>query len=262
MLIGVSLALPNIRPAGASLHAEASAVIGAMSSTPDSTRQGLINAAIGTMKTAGAWTKMGIFGVFMAHAEQAALLDWVNPTGTPFAKGGAPTHTTDRGFAGDGVDDFIDSQRAWNTITGVAQDNAHAGGYMAFGGSNSQAGVGIAGSSNVQIGRTSGNMSSRLNNSTITTADAVSATAGAHLGLSRSSSAGFDRYIDGAAVTAAVQASSAVSTGNFVGLRSNALFSAPTLSLRVMHAGAALTASEMAAVRSALQTFAAEVGAN
>lgn len=247
---------------GVVYEAEATALFAAMTVQPDATRKGLINAAILTMKNGGAWALLGGLWVFAAHDPQARLLNWVNPAGTVATEQGTVTGTTDRGYTSDASTGYIDTGLAWNTIPGVAQNSAHVGGYFSFGNTNTNNGVGLVGSLQVQLGRTSSTLGTRLNNTTQTLSDAVPATAGTHLLASRSLSTGYDRYVDGAAVTAAVQTSAALATGNLVGLRSNASFAASAVSLRAMHAGAAMSAGPAAAMRSGLQTLMAAIGAS
>jgi hypothetical protein len=250
--------------AGPTYDTDAAALFAAMSSQPDATRKGHYNTLITSLKTAGVWSKLGLIFIFAAHTSQAALLNLKNPGGTPALAAGSPgpTFTTDRGFTGDATGAYIDTQTLWTAVPGVAQDNAHASCYAHFGNTNSTAAVGLASSANVNLGRSSGNLLTRANAATAAIADTAPATAGTHLAWSRSTSGSFDRYVDGAAVTAGAVASSTPIASNLCGLRANTTYAPSTLSLRAMHAGSALTAGEVSALRSAMQAYMAAVGAS
>ena len=244
------------------LDTDARAVIAAMTITPNATRQTAINTLVLALKASSVWTPLGVLYIFAAADTQASLLNWKAPSSTPALATLGPAFTTDRGWVSDGVAAFIDTQLAWNSISGVAQDNAHIGGYFACGNTNSNAGAGIVGGNSVSIGRSGGLLGGRMNNATNTVADAVPATAGTHLLQSRSLSTGFDRYVDAAAVTASLEVSTAVATGNLVGLRQNTSYPPVGFSLRALHAGAAVTATDVTNIRNALQAYMTTVGAS
>lgn len=81
--------------------AEATALFARMSSQPDATRKGLIDTLIGSLKTAGVWTKLDALYILAAHTSQAALLNWVS-TSYNLTANNSPTFTTDRGYTGNG----------------------------------------------------------------------------------------------------------------------------------------------------------------
>ena len=244
-----------------SLLDEAAAVVAAMTTEPDADRQTAINRMVADLVYAGVWEKLSVLYVFAAHDNQAALLNWIDPAGTVALEVNSPTFTTDRGYTGDGVSAYIDTQQVWSTLAGTSQNDVHVGGYFRWTGSTN-GGLGTAGSANVGVSRSAGNMLSRLNNATVVTADAVPGSAGTHLALSRSLAASFDRYIDGAAVSAGVQTSSAPPASNLCGLRANTAYATSVCSIRALHAGVALTAAEIFALRNALQTYMATIGAS
>lgn len=250
------------RSFGPSYNPAASAIIAAMSPAPSVAREELINALVTSLITASVWDKLGVLYVFAAHAAQPALLNWKNPTGTAAVATNSPTFTADRGYTGDGVSAFIDTQIAWNAVPGVSQDNVHIGAYAVF---NSAAGtaLGTTSAATIRMGRTAGGLATtRLSDGADRNADATSGTAGVHIVASRTLSIGYDRYIDGVAGTAGTTASTGVGTGNLSALRSNAVYGASGTSVRAIHGGSALTAGEVAALFSALQTYMVAVGAS
>lgn len=259
-MIEVGLGLSAAGRNSLSLRAESSAIVAAMSSPPDRARQLLIDQAVTALVDAGVWSKIGVLYVFAAHASQAALLNWKSPAGSPALLVNSPTFTTDRGFSGDGASAYIDTQRAWNGISGIAQNDAHVGAVTRFS-TNTQA-AGLIGNGNVLIGRSSNNLDSRLNTSTTANGGAVSgASVTQHLLLSRTSSTNTDRYVSGVAAAASNAASAALATQNLAGLRFGGLFAASGLVLGALHAGSQLSASEAAAVSSALLAYMQGVGA-
>ncbi len=62
-----------------------------------------------------------------AHTSQAALLNWIAPSGTAASTSGSPTFVTDRGFTGDGVVGYIDLGFACNATPNVSLNSCHVG---------------------------------------------------------------------------------------------------------------------------------------
>ena len=247
---------------GGSFESETVSLLSAMTTQPTDLRKSQINTLIVSLKAAGVWSKLGVLYVFAAAAAQAALLNWKNPSGTAALATNSPTFTVDRGYSGDGVSAFIDTQISWSAVPGVSQNDAHIGAYVSAGNAAANF-AGNSGAALLRLTRTAGGLLvTRVNDGTDTTSDSVPATAGTHLVASRSASGGYARYIDGTAGTASVVASTGVGTGTLVGLRSGGTYGASTTSLRALHAGSNLTAAEVLAVRSALQTYMAAVGAS
>lgn len=92
---------------GASLDADAATLIAAMTTTPDSTRQGHINTLITGLKADGVWAKLDELWVMAAHAEQAALLGWKRAKDLTAVN--APTFEVDRGFTGNGTTSYLNT---------------------------------------------------------------------------------------------------------------------------------------------------------
>lgn len=90
------------------------AIIGAMSPAPNAARQSLINTTVIALKAAGLPPKIDSLQVYAAHADQPARLDWMNPSRVATAVN-SPTFTVDRGFAGDGLTSYVDTN--YNPVT-------------------------------------------------------------------------------------------------------------------------------------------------
>ncbi len=90
------------------IDVDAAALIAAMTVTPDSTRQSLINTTIVDLKAAGIWSKIDRLHIYAAHDEVNSLRDWKVPTRGSI-RISSPVFTTDRGFAGNGISSRIDT---------------------------------------------------------------------------------------------------------------------------------------------------------
>lgn len=90
------------------INSEAQALAARMSPTPDNARSALIDNLVGELKDAFVWAKFDAFYLFAAHSSQAALLNWVS-TSYDASAVGSPAFTVDRGFAGDGVGAYIET---------------------------------------------------------------------------------------------------------------------------------------------------------
>lgn len=117
---------PEIGPlTGEELDPDAQAIIDEMTVTPDEARQMLISDLVAALKAAGVWTKFDVLFVFAAHTQQAALLNWKNPSVVPASNINATPFTVDQGFTGDGTN-YINSN--FNAATfggGYALNDAH-----------------------------------------------------------------------------------------------------------------------------------------
>jgi len=249
-------------PGGGSVpfRPEAQTVIAAMTTPPTEQRQGEINALVAALQDAAVWNRIGVLYVFAAHDQQAALINWKDPAGTPALATGSPPFTVDRGFVGDNTAAHIDTQVAWNAVPGLTQDDAHMGVYASISvGSATVAGQ-VTGA-NATISRNAGAFATRLHNAAAGNGGMIGTTP-LHLCMSRAASTGYDRYVDGAFDTTHTVASEAPSTANLTGLRSNTAFAPSNVSLRAMHAGASLSAGQAAAMAGAIAAYMAAVGAN
>lgn len=239
------------------LSAEAQAIVAAMSPTPDNARQNLINNTVAAVVAAGAWALMPGLFVHPAHSQQAALVNWTNPAGSPALAVNSPAFTVDRGFQGDGVAAHIDYQMVQNAISGASQNSHHVAWYMEVTTATDLGGV-LSGSQ-TSIARSGVSIRDRANTSTLTTQGTWPAT-GAHVCLNRGGSTGYDRYLNGTALTASVGVSAALVASNYCALRANLVYTPAGNTARAFHAGALLTAGQVLAVANALAAYMAAVG--
>jgi Ni/Co efflux regulator RcnB len=101
------------------LCAETRALITNMSTRPTPGRADLINNTIVALKGAGLWSKIDVMWFPASETAQAGRLNWKLPGTYSLVEGFNPTHTVDRGYAGDGTEDYLDTQ--WNPSTNGVQ---------------------------------------------------------------------------------------------------------------------------------------------
>lgn len=117
-------------------NSEARSLVGSMQVKPDATRKGHIDTFIGSLKTAGVWSKLDVLWLPAAHAEQAGQLNWKAPGTYTLLPISSPTFTTDRGYAGNGTTSYLDTQWAPSSGVNFTQDSACLGVYVNATGSN------------------------------------------------------------------------------------------------------------------------------
>jgi methionine-rich copper-binding protein CopC len=106
--------------------ADADAYIAEATTPPDGTRQSVITALVVALKAGGVWTKLDVLYLFAAHEEDLAKINLKDPAAYPADPVNTPTHTVDRGYAGNGTSSFINTHyipsSAGLTMT---QDSGH-----------------------------------------------------------------------------------------------------------------------------------------
>jgi len=104
---------------------KSSAIFAAMSPAPSGARKLVIDTYVRALTSSSIWTELDRLFVLAAHSQQAALIDWIHPTGTGAQAVNSPTFTTDRGFAGNAVDSYVRTNFT-PSVGGVkyTQDNA------------------------------------------------------------------------------------------------------------------------------------------
>lgn len=112
---------------------EALALFARMSSPPDSVRKSAINTLIGSLKSAGAWSKLDVLQVYAAADSQAALLNWMSSSYDASVVS-SPTFEADRGFKTNGSSSYINT--GWNPGAGVnfTQDSSTFGLWSGYSG--------------------------------------------------------------------------------------------------------------------------------
>lgn len=98
--------------AAGSYSTEATTLFAAMTNQPDSTRKGVINTLINSLKTGATsgsniWAKIDVLHVYASHDSQASLLNWKTPGTFDGTLTNTVTFTTDRGMATNGTSSYI-----------------------------------------------------------------------------------------------------------------------------------------------------------
>lgn len=86
---------------------DAFALLAAMSVPPDESRRALINSTILSLKTAGIWSLLDELWFMAAHDAQAGRLGWKRYKDITLS--GTLTFTQDEGYAGNGVNSYINT---------------------------------------------------------------------------------------------------------------------------------------------------------
>jgi len=253
------------RPEGAdifisTLQSETTALVARFTDDPGPIRHNIINRPVYALKQAGLWSKLT--GIWLpGHDAQATQRNWISDEYN-LAVSGAPVFTGDRGYQGVVGDDtaYLD--------TGVDQtdleQNDHAIGVLTALDTNPALAADMGTSQLSITSRGSGNFATRSANGTI-----KDVTIGTSLGLfsiSRSSAAGYQKYLNGVLVDSATQASAAMTSQNILLLaRNNGSGAAVFASGRPVYAAyvcnQALSAADTAAIYTIIRDYCFSVGA-
>ena len=109
---------------GVNYTAETKALLARMSTQPTQQRAKTIDTLIRGLQTNGFWAKMSGFWALAAHSQQAARLNWKNPSGSAIT--GTMAFTVDTGFTGDGAN-ALDTNFNDSADSIVLQDSASYG---------------------------------------------------------------------------------------------------------------------------------------
>jgi hypothetical protein len=243
----LGLSIPEVAGrARGSLDPAAAALIARMTGAPSEARAALIDALVRGLKAAGIWAKLDMLHVLAAHDEQAARRNWV-ANAYNLAAVNAPGFTADRGFTGDGATSYLDTgfQPGVSSGAHAQQNDNHLGLWCR----TNVSGAGIdAGSTNHSVNaNNSGNLSTR--NMAAATNTVGAGTSIGHSLVSRTGSAGYSRYKNGASLGDASQASAAATALNLFVCCRNASGVAAALGPRqkaAVQSRAALSASDAA----------------
>lgn len=227
-----------------------------MTSVAQGARRTAFNTLFGSLRTSGVLAKLDDLRILMGDSQSILL----NPLGTVYnnlSPSGVPVVTTDRFVTGDG------STTSYSTLfnPGAAvspkfvRDSAHMGIWSETNLANGAGNSTDCGGGNATIGRnTSAFIFGKPN-----TAGNVSLSAGAnvlpgHIMWSRTGASAWTFYVNGVANKTGADASAAVPSNNISILRqAGGGFGANSLSF--YHCGAALDATETAALYAALSSF-------
>lgn len=225
-------------------------------SLPGSDRRAVINTLIDGLIDAGVWARCSRLHVLAAHTSSAALLDWINPTGTGLTVGGTPTFTTDRGYTGNGTDGYLGFGA--NVSDLMSQDDCHAGVWQLNNVAENAAALSqISGTTRlfIQTRSAAGNYGTRL--MADSTQNTVVGSSVGHSVISRDNSADYDKYRDGALSTTPVVASNGNSAVEMTALRQITNYA--TAELAVVHCGTALTSTQVGDMYTLLNAYLTDV---
>lgn len=242
---------------GRVLAAETSTLLAAMTVQPDQTRRYLIDDLIGSLKTAGVWTKLDFLHVMAAHDAQAARINWITPAQVGTVSG-TVTFTADRGYAGDGVSGYIDTGLNYSTLPTYRQDNAHIGVWCV---TEAQSTNFCIGSITTNLGvinprSTTNQQVSRVNASS--GASIANSVAKGHSVATRGNATNQSGYKNGALLGSPALASVAITTNVITYFR--AVSGYDSRQVAAGHGGINLTATEITDLYGALNTYMTAVG--
>lgn len=236
------------------LQPETEAVVAAMEVAPDSRRAGLMDNLVAALKSAEVWSRLDTLFVMAAHDAQAAGLNWVAPEGAGLTAVNSPDFQPDLGYQGNGTTSYLETgfvQTSWLKYK-IAD---HHAGVFVVGGEGT--GTAFGNSRNrLQPWTSGGQLLSRSNS---TTSDQRPVTSGlGHSAMSRTEAARYIVYKDGASLGAAEVANTTLA-GHPLTLLGYGTAGAPASyaawRLGAAHFGAGLSADQMAAIHSALNTY-------
>lgn len=217
-------------------NAEAEALVARFATPPTNSRKELIDTLVGSLKTAGVWSKLDALYVMAAADEQAAQRNWVADQYnlTPV---NAPTFTPDVGYQGNGTNQKLTTgfNAATATTPKFVQDSAHAAIWSATdlaNGAGSSNDFGQVGSTVSYISRS--NSTPGLARIRPNTGSTVNGSSGGYIGLigwSRNASNEWKAYRNGVATATGTTVSAALPSSAFEFLASFGGYGVNQLSL-------------------------------
>lgn len=244
------------------VNAEAAALVARFTTPPDNTRKGLIDTFIGSLKSAGVWSKLDALYLFAAHDAQAARRNWIADSYNAVAVA-SPAFTVDRGYAGDGSSSYLDT--GFNPVSVPSKFALNSACLGAWIRSNIASGSSVAAAFDGSNGMTlaprdaSDRITARINGNLLLSTETVSTSAGL-TSVSREAASTVKIYRNGTQIAA--PSNTAVALPNFA-----FRFGSVTAGSFVPHQfasgffGGGLSAVEIAAMNSALNTYLTAVGA-
>lgn len=238
----------------------ASELCARMTVRPTRARRALIESLIASMMTSGVWAKLDGLYLFAAHDVQAAKLNWVG-CAQDITAVNAPTFQIDRGFTGDGVASYLDTNTPANTLEKYAANDATLGTYAraSFSGTN-QVDV-SAGTTAYLNPHQSGNVIIRGNVSGGSAISISNGGSGAGLTAWSRDASNLTAYRAGSSL-----GSSAIASGSLAAINVRFLVLATanfsTRQLQMGFVGQGLSATEHANLNTALVTYLTAIGAN
>jgi hypothetical protein len=265
MSLGVGMYLGSaatpIKGGGVVYEPETEALVARFTTPPTTERMGVINDLIKSLKNESIWSKLDALYITAAATAQAARQNWIADAYNLTAVS-APTFTADRGYAGDGVSSYLETNLNPATAPGLKQSQDDIT-IMVWSRTAGQ-------SNNGDVGNTASFIAPRIATDDINfRANAgVSVTASNADGsgmfcVSRLSSSSVQAYRNGATLGASISSPSTApeSASYRVCGRSGAFTTSSIRQQAAASFGARLTAPQIAAYYTAVQTYLQAVGA-
>ena len=243
------------------VNSEARALVVAMSVKPNDTRKALIDALITGLKADGLWTILDALYLLAAHDAQAGKLNWKAPGTYTLAESGTGTWTTDRDWAGNGVDGRLTTGAAPASLTNFLQDNASAFVWSRTAAASAANALGLAANANVQLNprSTVGDVfAHRIND--ITGANIANASGLGFYVSCRTGATATQGYKNGAAFGSAGAATTTARSANNIVLGGHQATYATT-AIAAAGLGAGMDATQNANLYARLNTFMSAIGA-
>lgn len=253
----------------AALDTDARTLIDTMVPRPNSTRQGLLSAAFVSLKASTGWAKLDRLYWTGSGSSQASCLNWRNPAVGALVPTNSPVFTADRGFKGTGLGSTSGGYLASTFVPSSAGGNwtlnsAHLAVYIRTASSSvaslQAAEIGVTGAVIYTKHATAGQITTELNDATVSSTAGGTPNGLGHFCLTRVASTGYDKYHEAVVQTAAVVASTALPTAALSILRASTA-SYSDAEVCCAHWGGGLTSTEVADIRTAMHTFGVAIGA-
>jgi hypothetical protein len=263
-LIGSTSALygPTISGQAVGYDGDAAALFSAMTVQPDATRKARINDLVVGLKGDGVWTKLDWLVLLAASTSQQALLNWRVPS-KMLQSVNSPTFTTDRGYSGDGATSHLSFGEAFNANGNLyALNSAALGVWCNLQGpkSGSRPLIGSTQSTRSYIGpANSGAGGARINDSTTLNIGAAETMLGSRV-FSRTAANARAYYRDGAVSQSDTTAATAIATGPAFILRNGTDYADDRVP--AAFSGFGLSATEVQAIHSRINSYLTAIGAN
>lgn len=264
--IGVSLTSPPPVRAGAvaGYDVDAQALFARFDIEPTAERKRLISDRFVAGKATTWWAKLDALWVHAAHGAEAGRLNWLGNRYNCLPVND-PTFTVDRGYAGDGVTSYLDTQ--FNPVTAVeSKYTLNSGAFGLRSNTNNQANGSLAGYWDGAKGSTlnpwGGNnrINGRVNQNALSESENNAASTSIGMfAVSRTASNAVVIYRDGTAMVTSSVAATSLANGSFrLGAISDSSLRSCQFSMGFI--GGGLTAAEMASLFEWFQPYKQAVG--
>lgn len=122
--IGIGLGITNTPVAGGGYAPAATALFARFTTPPTAQRKALINSLIVSLTRAGVWEENDLMAIIAAADAQAGQRNWIADQFnlTPVS---SPVFTADRGYQGDGVASYLNTNLEPTAATKYLQDDGH-----------------------------------------------------------------------------------------------------------------------------------------